>query len=351
VASLSIGAAMTFGLFRLLQANAPHTYDPQDPIGSASAGSIGGSIGQAIGDIRRGMTPAKMLTVGAIGAMAIMIIVIIVASHQRVSLFKPGRAQSAFDAILARTEADPTVTYVAVTPDELLVETPEDAESTSRIDWRASRRTLFGWSEWVDVSGPTTRYPMSMSEELGDEPFTLARDDTAHLDELIKAAVARAALGPGSAVTQMTLMAPEAFGKPEPAVRWTVEIDGPKGHAEVYADRSGTLFPPTPKPLGPPRIVIKAVAGNPYDLFPASSGTWIRLINPDQSVRFDDTLKPGDSYRVPDIRGIRLQTGKPETLEITVDGRPAKLPPAGYAGRLDAVLDPQALLAAAEAQK
>ena len=242
------------------------------------------------------------------------------------------------------------MTYVAVTPGELLIEAPEDRDSTSRIDWRASRRTLFGWSERDDVSGPTVRYPMSLSEELGDQRFKLERDAAAHFDDLVKAAVARAALGPGSAVTRMTLIAPSTFVIPEPA-RWTVEIDGPAGHARLYADRTGTLFPPTPEPAGPPRIVIRAVPGNAYGLFPVNSGTWIRVINPDQSVRFDDTLKPGDSYRVPDIPGIRLQTGNPQTLDVTVDGRPASLPPAGYAGRVDAVLDPQSLLAGAEGQK
>jgi hypothetical protein len=46
-----------------------------------------------------------------------------------------------------------------------------------------------------------------------------------------------------------------------------------------------------------------------------------------------------------------LQTGKPEILDVTVDGRPARLPPAGYAARVDVVLDPQSLLTGAEAQK
>jgi hypothetical protein len=76
----------------------------------------------------------------------------------------------------------------------------------------------------------------------------------------------------------MTLIAPHAFIKPEPA-RWTVEIDGPGGHAKLYADRTGTLFPPTPEPAGSPRIVIRAVPGNAYGLFPVNSGTWIRVIN------------------------------------------------------------------------
>ena len=110
-------------------------------------------------------------------------------------------------------------------------------------------------------------------------------------------------------------------------------------------------MPRRPEPAGPPRIILTAVPGSPYGMFPANSGTWVRIINPDQSVRFDATLKPGDSYRVPDVPGIRLQTGKPQSLDVTVDGRPARLPPAGYAGRLDAVLDPQSLLAAAQRQK
>ena len=63
----------------------------------------------------------------------------VVASHQTVSLFAAGRAPSVFEAVLARTGPHPTVTYVAVTPGELLVETPsEDRESSRRIDWRAS---------------------------------------------------------------------------------------------------------------------------------------------------------------------------------------------------------------------
>src|SRR5262249_58509887 len=124
-------------------------------------------------------------------------------------------------------------------------------------------------------------------------------------------------------VTRTPRGAPYASSNPEPG-RWTVESDGPGGHANLYADRPGPLSPPTPEPAGPPRIVIRAVAGETYGLLPVNPGTWIRLIDPDQSVRFDGTLKPGDSYRVPGIPGIRLQTGKPETLAVSLDDRPAR---------------------------
>ena len=68
------GAVMTIGLFRLLQRNAPHSYDPAAPLGGATAGSIGETVGQAIGDVHRGMTFGKWLAAGAIGAALVAIV-------------------------------------------------------------------------------------------------------------------------------------------------------------------------------------------------------------------------------------------------------------------------------------
>ena len=330
VIGLSVGLGMTLSMFRLLQLNAPHIYDPRDPLGSARAGSICDTLGPAIREIRRVMTPGKLRGAAAIGAVVIVIVVLIVASHQRVSLFEPGRARAAFDALFARTGPAPTVVYVAVTPDEALIEAPPGSDSSSRIDWRASRRTMFGWSEWDDVSGPTVRYPVSFADEPGEELFQLEPDETAHLDGLARAAAERAALGPGSAVTRMTLMAPHAFIKPEPP-RWVVEVENSREHAELYADRTGKLFPPTPAPTGPPRIVIGAAIGS-----------WIRVTNPSQTVVFAGELWPLQSYSVPNVPGLMLRTGHASALTISVDGRTA---PTIDGARHDIALDPQALLA------
>lgn len=345
--ALPVAGAFVVGLFRLLQLNAPHIYDPANPLGSARTGSIGETLRHAINQIRRDMTPVRWRVASAVGLMASVGIVVAVAAQERVGLFGSGQARLAFDAVLARTGPRPTVTYVAVTPGELLVETPRagDNGSSARTNWRASRRTLFGWTEWDSVSGPTDRHPLSMANDLGDQAFTLERDDAAHLDGLADAAIERAALGPGSSVTIMTLWAPSSTGKPEP--RWTIEVEGQGRRTKLYADRAGRLFPATPKHAGPPRIVLTAVAGSAYGLFPANSGTWIRIVDPDQSVRFDGTLTIGESYSVPDIAGLRLQTGKPDGLAVTVDGKPARLPPTNDAGRLDVVLEPQALLTGA----
>jgi len=107
VIGLSVGLAMTLSMFRLLQLNAPHIYDPRDPLGSARAGSICDTLGPAIREIRRVMTPGKLRGAAAIGAVVIAIVVLIVASHQRVSLFEPGRARGFRCALRAnRTRAD-----------------------------------------------------------------------------------------------------------------------------------------------------------------------------------------------------------------------------------------------------
>jgi len=244
------------------------------------------------------MTPGtKLAAAAAIGAAMITIIMLVVAMHQRVGLFEPGRARSAFDAVLAQTGPGLTAIYVAVTPGELLIETLPGKDSSRRIDWRASPRTLFGWSEWDDVSGPTDRYPLSSSDEPGNETFKLDRDLVAHLDELARTAVERAALGAGARVTQMTLMTPLAFIKPEPP-RWQVELAGPAGRATLYADRFGTLFSPTPAPSGASRIVVSALIRS-----------WIRVTNPSQIILFDGTVEPGQSYSVPNVQGVVLRTG------------------------------------------
>ena len=189
---------------------------------------------------------------------------------------------------------------------------------------------MIGWSEWDDVSGPTVRYPMSFADEPGEERFKLESDETANLDDLAQAAVERAALGPGSAVTRMTLIAPHPFIKPEPP-RWAVEVENSGLHAELYADRTGKLFPPTPAPTGPPRIVIDAVIGS-----------WIRVTNPSQAVVFDGEVAPLRSYSVPNVPGLMLRTGRASDLTISVDGRTA---PTIDGERHDIALDPQALLA------
>jgi cytoskeleton protein RodZ len=128
----------------------------------------------------------------------------------------------------------------------------------------------------------------------------------------------------------MTLTAAAPFIRPEPP-RWTVEITSSRRSVRLLAERGGKLFPAASPPLGPPRIVIHATVN-----------AWIRVLNVDQSVLFDDILKAGSSYSVPNIPGVTLRTGLAGSLDITVDG---KLVPSIGGSRHDILLEPQALIA------
>jgi hypothetical protein len=341
VVALILGSSLLVAMVKLLQINAPHAYDPAAPLDSAENGSISGTIAHALSEFHRTLTPGRTGIIAACGLGLVAVAVLGIGTQQSANLFEPGRARHAYEQVLA-TDWQRKITKVEVSPDKLLVQFPDD--NSARIEWTASRGSLFGWSEWDRLSGPRVNYDVSVAEEGVSARFDARAEDAAQLAELAQAAIARAGLGPDSAVSQMVLTKQPDFAYAEPP-RWTVRVRGGSGSAEIFADRNGQLYPATSKPKGPPRIAIRAVPGNAFSLFPGSA-TWIRIINPDRSVRFDDALKVGDSYKVPDITGIILQTGKPEGLEITVDNHPVRLPADGIGGRVDTVLDPEALLSA-----
>jgi hypothetical protein len=101
----------------------------------------------------------------------------------------------------------------------------------------------------------------------------------------------------------------------------------------VLADRHGVLFPAMTAPAGPPRVMVRAV-----------SDSWERIVNPDQSIGFNDILRGGSHYDVPDVRGVVLQTGKAEGLEISVDGHAVPPIEGGFLARTEILLEPEALL-------
>jgi cytoskeleton protein RodZ len=67
---------------------------------------------------------------------------------------------------------------------------------------------------------------------------------------------------------------------------------------------------------------------------------WVRIAGPDGTSVFSRTLRPGETYAVPDRQGLTLSVGSAGALEIIVDGRVA--PALGSVGqvRRDIALDP-----------
>jgi cytoskeleton protein RodZ len=83
---------------------------------------------------------------------------------------------------------------------------------------------------------------------------------------------------------------------------------------------------------GPTRIVIRA-----------TSESWIKIRDGNQTVLLEGFLKTGETYRVPDRPGVSMRTGNAGGLDITVDGKP--VPPIGGMGAVRNVrLEPQALM-------
>ncbi|MCX7353656.1 MAG: helix-turn-helix domain-containing protein [Alphaproteobacteria bacterium] len=77
----------------------------------------------------------------------------------------------------------------------------------------------------------------------------------------------------------------------------------------------------------------------------AKAETWIQVTDESGKVVAMRTLKPGESYRVPNRNGLTLFTGNAGGLDVTVDGK--KAPALGASGtvRRSVALEPDGLLA------
>jgi len=126
---------------------------------------------------------------------------------------------------------------------------------------------------------------------------------------------------PAPAITAALPVLPPPTADELPAVP-----DLPAGVAAIEAPR---VYGVT---NGPARIVIKATAES-----------WVQVRDGDSVVSVR-TLRPGESYRVPDRPGLTMRTGNAGALEISVDGR--VVPAVGPPGRSrNVALDPERLTA------
>ena len=93
-----------------------------------------------------------------------------------------------------------------------------------------------------------------------------------------------------------------------------------------------------------PRVYGEGNAGSRITLR-ANADSWIQVRAADESLLLTRTLRPGDTYRVPNQSGLRLMTGNAGGLEIIVDGKPIpSLGPVGAVKR-NILLEPERLKA------
>jgi cytoskeleton protein RodZ len=122
----------------------------------------------------------------------------------------------------------------------------------------------------------------------------------------------------------------------------------PAAPAPVPSAASPTeaLAAPSPTPAGQSPRIYGPATGPSRILLHANADSWVQVRETDHTVLFTGLLKPGDSYRVPDLPGLSMRAGNAGGLDIVVDGRPA--PSLGPAGAVrNVMLDPQALMAGA----
>lgn len=121
---------------------------------------------------------------------------------------------------------------------------------------------------------------------------------------------------------------------------WRTQIDA------ISTDEPLTAQAPAPQDSI--RVPIKPVAPAPAGpvVMTAVEDVWLRIYEPEGKALFENTLKRGETYTVPqDARNPMILTGRADALAITVGGRP--VPPLGTAERTisDVPVSAAALLA------
>jgi cytoskeleton protein RodZ len=120
----------------------------------------------------------------------------------------------------------------------------------------------------------------------------------------------------------------------------------------LAASTAPSTLPPAPPPVliglapttqGDGAGAYGDVGGKVRIVIRATTESWIKIRDANQTVLREGFLKAGETYDVPDHPGVSMRTGNAGGLYITVDGKP--VPPIGGMGAVkNILLDPQALI-------
>lgn len=111
--------------------------------------------------------------------------------------------------------------------------------------------------------------------------------------------------------------------------------------AGAGSDSASPSLAPAAPPLPAAPATVQPTKGI---ILRATADSWIEIRDARHSVLVARVLKAGETYRVPDQRGLSMRTGNAGGLEITCDGN--RVPPIGRSGmiRREIALDPQTLI-------
>ena len=224
--------------------------------------------------------------------------------------------------------------------------------------------TYIGWTYFSDdaqtsvADAGTAPTPMVLAPPPDEAPATASLPSPSPTSAPVAAAAPAVQPAPapaaesGTAVAQDLAPAPEpdvtaaaASEAPAPAVAATGTTDAapavpaaPPAPAAEGAAATGTqtaMAPPLPAAMEQarlPRLVIQA-----------TQDSWVQIRNKKDEAILTQVLREGDSYEVPEEKGLVLLTGNAGGITLVVDGKPlAPLGPVGSVRR-NIALDPDAL--------
>lgn len=164
---------------------------------------------------------------------------------------------------------------------------------------------------------------------------------------------------PAPAESARTLPAPAPVREDPPAPAAAAETGDEAYGSDVYAAEEGGDAVPavTAEPAPPPAPPAAEVAALP----PAAAGSgivitataqsWVQVRNAEGDLIMTRVLEPGETYRVPDVPGLRMVTGNAGGIRITVNG--VEAPSLGNTGDVvrNVILEGDRLLAGTAARR
>jgi cytoskeleton protein RodZ len=113
-------------------------------------------------------------------------------------------------------------------------------------------------------------------------------------------------------------------------------------NAAAAAATPSTTAPQTAETL-PKGEVFGLQNTNPRVVLLAHRATLVNVVGPDGTVYINRVLEPGDSYRVPNVPGLKLKVAESDAVELLLDGAASGYASTGTGAVEGVSLDPQAV--------
>jgi cytoskeleton protein RodZ len=185
------------------------------------------------------------------------------------------------------------------------------------------------------IPGPTAMPAPAAAPAPQPVPASAAENGTAVAQDLVSA--------PQPDVTAAAASEAPAAAEAAPAVPAAPPAPAAEGAAAGGTAAEGAAAAGTQTAMAPPLPAAMEQARLPRLVIQATQDSWVQIRNKKDEAILTQVLREGDSYEVPEEKGLVLLTGNAGGITLVVDGKPlAPLGPVGSVRR-NIALDPDAL--------